>query len=77
MNFLINDNAKSSSKQAISLEHAYDNNSVSGFMFCTYSTDTLVSVDMTDILELWDACSGLCPEESEVYKLHVTKGSVH
>jgi hypothetical protein len=39
MNFLINDNAKSSSKQAISLEHAYDNNSVSGFMFCTYRTD--------------------------------------
>ena len=51
--FLINDIAKSSSKQAISLEHAYDNNSVSGFMFCTYSTDTLVSVDMTDILDLF------------------------
>jgi hypothetical protein len=52
--FLINDIAKSSSKQAISLEHAYDNNSVSGFMFCTYSTDTLVSVDMTDILDLFE-----------------------
>ena len=50
--FLINDDAKSSSKQAISLEHAYDNNSVSGFMFCTYRTDTLLSLDMTDILEL-------------------------
>ena len=47
-------------------------------MFCTYRTDTLLTVDMTDILDLFGMHDQVFVlKESEVYKLHVTKESVH
>jgi hypothetical protein len=78
MDFLINDVAKSSLKQAINIEHAYDNDRISGFMFCTYRTDTLLGADMTSILDLFEMHDQVFVlKETEVYKLHVTKESVH
>jgi hypothetical protein len=78
LDFLINDVAKSSLKQAISIEHAYDNDRISGFMFCTYRTNTLLGADMTSILDLFEMHDQVFVlKESEVYKLHVTKESVH
>lgn len=78
MDFLINDVAKASLKQAINIEHAYDNDRISGFMFCTYRTDTLLGADMTSILDLFELHDQVFVlKESEVYKLHVTKESVH
>ncbi len=78
MDFLINDIAKASLKQAIDIEHAYDNDRISGFMFCTYRTDTLLGSDMTSILDLFEMHDQVFVlKESEVYKLHVTKESVH
>ena len=78
MDFLINDVAKSSLKQAIDIEHAYDNDRISGFMFCTYRTDTLLGADMTSILDLFEMHDQVFVlKESEVYRLHVTKESVH
>jgi hypothetical protein len=47
-------------------------------MFYTYRTDTLLAVDMTDILDLFGMPDQVFVlKESEVYKLHVTKESVH
>ena len=78
MDFLINDVAKSSLKQAMTIEPAYDNDRISGFMFCTYRTDTLLNADMASILELFELHDQVFVlKESEVYKLHVTKESVH
>ncbi len=78
MDFLINDIAKSSQKQALNLERAYCNDKTSGFMFCTYRTDTLLGADMTSILELFELHDQVFVlKESEVYKLHVTKESTH
>jgi hypothetical protein len=78
MDFLINDVAKSSLKQAMNIEHAYDNDRISGFMFCTYRTDTLLGADMTSILELFEIHDQVFVlKEDEVYKLHVSKESVH
>jgi hypothetical protein len=37
MDFLINVVAKSSLKKAIEIEHAYDNDRISGFMFCVFT----------------------------------------
>ena len=34
--------------------HAYNNDRVSGFTFCTYRTDTLLGADMTMILDLFE-----------------------
>src|ERR671919_1199093 len=78
MDFLINDVAKSSLKQAMNIEHSYDNDRISGFMFCTYRTDTLLGADMTSILDLFDMHDQVFVlKESEVYRLHVTKESIH
>lgn len=78
LDFLINDVAKSSLKQAISIEHAYDSDRISGFMVCTYRTDRLLGADMTSILDLFEMHDQVFVlRESEVYKLHVTKESVH
>ena len=78
MDFLINDVARSSLKQAINIEHAYDDNRISGFMFCTYRTDTLLHADMGSIVDLFELHDQIFViKESDVYKLHITKESVH
>jgi hypothetical protein len=41
MDFLINDFAKTSLKQALTIEEAYDNSRIPGLMYCTYKTETL------------------------------------
>jgi hypothetical protein len=76
--FLINDIAKSSIKYALSMERAYDIDRIAGFMFCTYKTDTLLHGDissMVDLFELHDQVFII--RESDIYKLHITKESVH
>jgi hypothetical protein len=78
MDFLINDIAKSSLKQAIRIEHAYDQERISGYMFCTYRTDTLLSADMNSIVDLFELHDQVfILRESDIYKLHVTKENVH
>jgi hypothetical protein len=78
MDFLINDVAKSSLKQAIHIEHAYDENRISGYMFCTYKTETLLGADMSGIIDLFEHHDQVFViRDSDVYKLHMTKESVH
>ncbi|HXV46425.1 MAG TPA: hypothetical protein VD736_07125 [Nitrososphaera sp.] len=78
MDFLINDIARSSLKQAIRIEHAYDEDRIPGYMFCTYRTDTLLNtaiVNIIDLFELHDQVFVL--RDSDIYKLHITKENVH
>ena len=78
MDFLINDIAKASLKHAMKIEHAYDENRISGYMFCTYRTDTLLGADMDSIVDLFEHHDQVFVLRGfDVYKLHLTKESVH
>ena len=78
LDFLINDVARSSLKQAIKIEHAYDDERIAGYMFCTYKTETLGNADtasLVDLFALHDQVFIL--KDDEVYMLHLTKENVH
>ena len=78
MDFLINDIAKSSLKQAIRIEHGYDEARIPGYMFCTYRTDTLLGADTSSIIDLFELHDQVFVlRDSDIYKLHITKENVH
>jgi hypothetical protein len=78
MDFLINDIAKTSLKQALTIEEAYDNNRIAGLMYCTYKTETLLNSEIKDMIELFKMHDQIfILKDDEVYKLHVTKENVH
>jgi hypothetical protein len=78
LDFLINDVAKSSLQQALTIEKAYDDNRIPGLMYCTYKTETLLSAEIKDLVELFEGHDQVfILKEEEVYKLHITKENVH
>ncbi len=78
MDFLINDVAKSSLSQAIKIEHAYDNDRISGYMFCTYRTEALLGADMNSIVDLFEHHDQVFVlRDSDIYRLYMTKENVH
>jgi hypothetical protein len=78
MDFLINDVAKASLKQAIKIEHAYDEGRMQGYMFCTYRTEALLGGDMNSIIDLFEHHDQVfILRDADIYKLHVTKENVH
>jgi hypothetical protein len=78
LDFLINDVAKASFKQALSIEEAYNTDRLAGSTYCTYKTATLLNSEIKDMLELFDLHDQIfLLNGDEVYKLHVTKENVH
>jgi hypothetical protein len=78
MDFLINDIAKNSIKQAMNVEQLYDNNRLSGLMYCTYKTENLINSDVKNLVELFEMHDQIfILKNAEVYKLHITKENVH
>jgi hypothetical protein len=78
MDFLINDIAKSSLKQALTIEEAYNNSRIPGLMYCTYKTEILLNSEIKDMIELFEMHDQIfIVKNDEIYKLHVTKESVH
>jgi hypothetical protein len=78
MDFLINDIAKNSLKQAMTVERVYDNNRLSGLMYCTYKTENLINSDVKNLVELFELHDQIfILKDTEVYKLHITKENVH
>jgi hypothetical protein len=78
MDFLINDVAKTSMKQALTMEKSYDTDRITGLMYCTYKTSTLLNSEIKDMLELFESHDQIFMlKGDEVYKLHVTKENVH
>lgn len=53
IDFLINDVANTSLKQALAIEKVYDDNRIAGLMYCTYKTDNLLNSEIKDVIELW------------------------
>jgi hypothetical protein len=78
MDFLISDIAKSSLKQALTIEEAYDKDRIPGLMYCTYKTETLLSSEIKNMIELFEMHDQIfIVKNDEVYKLHITKENVH
>jgi len=78
MDFLINDISKNSLKQAMIVEQLYDNNRLSGLMYCNYMTESLIGSDIKNMIELFEMHDQVfILKDTEVYKLHVTKENVH
>jgi hypothetical protein len=78
MDFLINDIAKSSLKQAMTVEQVYDNNRLSGLVYCNYKTENLLNSDIKHMIELFEMHDQVFVlKDGEVYKLHITKENVH
>lgn len=78
VDFLINDVGRSSLKQALTIEKAYDNDRIGGLMYCTYKTDILLDSDTKDLIELFETHDQIfILKKDEVYKLHITKENVH
>ena len=78
MDFLINDIAKNWIKQAMAVEQLYDNNRLSGLMYCTYKTENLINSDVKNLVELFERHDQIfILKEREVYKLHITKENIH
>ncbi len=78
MDFLINDIGHNSLTQALTIEKAYNDDRIAGFMYCTYKTDVLLESNTQDLIELFEIHDQIfILKKEEVYKLHVTKENVH
>ena len=78
LDFLMNDVKKSSLKQALDIEKAYDDNRIAGLMYCAYKTDNLLNSDLKDLIELLEMHDQIfILKEAEVYKLYLTKENIH
>ena len=78
MDFHISDITKNSLEQAMIVEHLYDNNRLSGLMYCNYRTENLINSDIKNLIELFEMHDQVfILKETEVYKLHITKENVH
>ena len=78
MDFLINDISKNSLKQAMIVEQLYDNNKLSGSMYCNYMTENLINLDIKNMIELFEMHDQVfILKDTEVYKLHITKENIH
>jgi len=78
LDFLINDIAKDSLQQALTIEKAYDNSRIPGLMYCTYKTETLLRSEIKDLVTLFERHDQVfILKDDDVYKLHITKENVH
>jgi len=78
IDLLINDIAKSSLKQALTIEQLYNNSKLPGLMYCAYNTENLLNSEIKNIIELFEIHDQVfILNDDEVYKLHVTKENVH
>ncbi|MFB5600305.1 MAG: hypothetical protein ACE5SW_08785 [Nitrososphaeraceae archaeon] len=78
MDFLINDIANSSLRQALTTEKVYDSCRLPGLRYCSYKIETLFKSEINDLIELFEEHDQVfILRNEEVYKLHITKESVH
>ncbi len=78
MDLLMDNMAKLSLKESLKLEKAYDENRIAGLMYCAYKTETLLSAEIRDMIELFENHDQIfIIKEDELYKLHITKENVH
>ena len=78
IDFLINDIAKDSLQHALTIEKAYDDSRIPGLMYCTYKTETLLSAEIKNLVELFEGHDQVfILKYDDVYKLQYHKKNVH
>ena len=78
VDFIITDIANNSFHHAMELEKSYDEARLPGLMFCPYKASDLMSSDITDMIELLLMHDRIfVVKNDDIYKLHVTKESIH
>jgi hypothetical protein len=62
----------------MAVEQVYDNNRLSGLIYCNYQTENLLNSDVKNMIELFELHDQVfILNNAEVYKLHITKENVH
>ncbi len=78
VDFLINDISKSSIKDTINIEKAYNENRLEGLVFCVYKTNNLLNSSIPDIIETFNLHEQIfIIKDEQVYKLHITRENIH
>ncbi|MGB8933880.1 MAG: hypothetical protein WCC17_02080 [Candidatus Nitrosopolaris sp.] len=78
LDFLMNDVKKSSLKETLEIEKAYDDNRIDGLMYCAYKTDNLLNSEINHLVQLFEMHDQIFVlNEGKAYKLHLTKENVH
>jgi hypothetical protein len=78
VDFLINDIADSSVKQACYLEKEYDKNRLEGLVFCAYEVGNLFKGSTSETIEMFELHDQVfILNNDQIYKLHLTRENVH
>ena len=78
MDFLINDIADFSVKQACYLEREYDKNRLEGLVICSYHIDNLFKASTSEIIEMLKLHDQVfILNDDQIYKLQITKENLH
>ena len=78
LDFLINDIANTSVREASYLEKEYDKNRLQGLVFCAYELRNLSKMPIIDMLEMFNVHDQVFVlTNDQIYKLHLTKENVH
>ncbi len=78
VDFVITDIANNSLDHAVELEKEYDKARLPGLMFCSYKASDLIKSDITNMIELFLMHDRIfILKNDDIYKLHITKESIH
>ncbi|VFJ14437.1 hypothetical protein [Candidatus Nitrosocosmicus franklandus] len=78
VDFLINDIANYSVREASYLEKEYDKNRLQGLVFCAYEMGNLTKMPIIDMLEMFNVHDQVFVlTNDQIYKLHLTKENIH
>lgn len=78
IDFLINDIANYSVREANYLEKEYDKNRLQGLVFCAYEIGNLTKMPIMDMLAMFNVHDQVFVLTNDlIYKLHLTKENVH
>lgn len=76
--FILGDVARSDLRQAVKIEHGYNEGRIPGLMFCPYKTETLLAAGIDDMMNLFMEHDQIfILKNDELFKLHVSKENVH
>jgi len=78
VDFVITDVANNSFSHAMELEKQYDDARLPGLMFCPYKASDLMKSDIINMIELFLMHDRIFViKNDDIYKLHITKESIH
>ena len=78
MDFILEDVAEKSLKQAIAIESGYNLGRIPGVMFCPYKTDTILKEGIESMMNLFAEHDQIFVlKNEELHKLHITKENTH